>query len=167
MLLVQGQTFLTAVYVACFNCVLLWCIYFPAIYCEAPLRSRQGQRGSIISSDPIIIIIYHNRGVIDPGLSDHAMVFTTHKYQRQSREKETKCTRDYCHFNHASFNLDINKIDWSDLKNCSSVDETVAILNFEFLSDINRHMPMKRLRTRCNSAKWITSEYYCFVDWCK
>ena len=48
--------FLT-VHVTCFKCSYCDVFYFLAIYCEAPLRSRQGQIGALYQVTLLFIII--------------------------------------------------------------------------------------------------------------
>ena len=42
--------------------------------------------------------LYNHRGVLDPGLSDHCMIFVCRKRKRVSREKTSVRIRNYRHF---------------------------------------------------------------------
>ena len=54
---------------------------------------------------------YIHQGVVNPGLSDHGIVFVTRKHIPISKAKETIFVRDYRFFDELAFARDISEID--------------------------------------------------------
>ncbi len=102
--------------------------------------------------------------MLDPGLSDHALIFVTRKHFRPNKEKESIFVHDYRHFDEHAFACDLNNVDWSDVFSAGSVNDAVAMFNFLFLSVVNIHMPWRRIRTRRDRAPWITNEYLSLIN---
>ena len=108
--------------------------------------------------------LYWHQGVVDPGLSDHALIYTMRKYKRISHEKETKYIRCYRNFDAVKFADDVGSTDWSAVYNATDINDAVSIFNFKMLSLIDKHLPWKKVRMRKYSAPWVSNEYLSFVD---
>ena len=108
--------------------------------------------------------LYSHRGILDPGLSDHHLTFVCRKRAKISNEKKTIFIRNYRNFNTENFCADLAKIDWTHVIQAHDVDEAIACFNFEIISIINKHLPFKRIRTRINSAPWVTGEFLSLID---
>ena len=59
--------------------------------------------------------LYPRAGVINPGASDHSMVFTSRKRDKLSKEHEYIECRSYRDFSPMCFQRDVNSIQWDDL----------------------------------------------------
>ena len=51
--------------------------------------------------------LYHREGVIDPGMSDHGLIFTCRKALKCNRQKKPVIIRNMRHFDADLFNADI------------------------------------------------------------
>ncbi len=107
---------------------------------------------------------YHLQGVVDPGLSDHCLIFVTRKHFRPNKEKEVIFVRDHRNFDEHAFSCDLSNAYWSDVFDASNVDKAVATFNFIFLKCVNTHLPWCRIRSRRDRAPWVTSEYLSLID---
>ena len=85
-------------------------------------------------------LYWHSR-VVDPGLSDHSLIYTCRKYHKPSKEKETRFIRDYRKFNPEDFASDVGNIDWHSVYTAVDIDVAVSIFNFEIINIINKHLP--------------------------
>ena len=108
--------------------------------------------------------LYSHRGILDPGLSDHHLTFVCRKRAKISHEKKTIFIRNYRNFNAENFCADLSNIDWTQVMQASDVDEATACFNFEIMKVINKHLPFKKIRTRINSAPWLTGEFLSLID---
>ena len=116
----------------------------------------------IYTSNPAL---FHHNGVLDPGLSDHGLVFVTRKHVRTSKEKETLYIRDYRFFDEILFASEVASADWDDVYSAGTVDEAVASFNFIFISLVNCHLPWRKIRSRIVRSPWITSEFLSLVEY--
>ena len=92
--------------------------------------------------------LYHHWGVVDPGISDHCLVFTSRKYKSVSKEKETCFIQSYRNFDPLAVAQDVANIDWDDIYVASNLDKAVSIFNILFPQQVNKHMPLKKIRTQ-------------------
>ena len=95
---------------------------------------------------------YHHWGVLNPGLSDHSMIYTNHKKDKQSKEKDFCIIRCYRHFNPELFTCDLETTDWSPVLAELDSDLAVDAFNKVFLSCVDNHMPLKCHQSRIDSA---------------
>ena len=56
--------------------------------------------------------LYSHRGVIEPGLSDHALIFACRKRPKLNKEKHTIQIRSRRKYNPIEFAKDVSNIDW-------------------------------------------------------
>ena len=108
--------------------------------------------------------LYAHSGQLEPGLSDHVLIFTARKRAKLCKSKTTIIIRDYKHFSQINFLHSIQNEDWTDLFNSTDVNEAVSIFNFIFLKIVNEHMPFRKIRVRERSAPWVTSEFLSILD---
>ena len=109
-------------------------------------------------------------GTVDPGLSDHCMVFTGRKHAK-IRPKSTKIwTRSYRNYNKDCFSYDIAKIDWSELYTLENVNDAAVLFKSRIANVAERHAPHKWVTAREKSADWVSNEFIGLVDlkhhWC-
>ncbi len=83
--------------------------------------------------------LYRNCNTIDPGLSDHQLVFVSRKKAQNKRTiRQVKC-RNFRHFEPMEFQRDVEKIDWSSIYNCSDVNVCAHLFRFYlFVTDTHR-----------------------------
>ena len=67
--------------------------------------------------------LHSHRGIVDPGLSDHCLVFACRKHRKISKAKKTIKIRIYRHFKTSSFQHDINNADWTPVTCCNNTDD--------------------------------------------
>ncbi len=108
--------------------------------------------------------LYVHCGTLEPGLSDHSMVFVCRKQAKISKEKKSITVRNYRNFDPIKFGNDIVNTDWSNVYNAKNVDEAVLNFNHIFTGIINLHLPYKRIRVRIKSAPWITHEFFSLLN---
>ncbi len=53
--------------------------------------------------------VYSHFGKLDPGLSDHFLIFVERKGKRPSQAKKTVKLRNYCFFSPSSFQYDVRR----------------------------------------------------------
>ena len=74
--------------------------------------------------------LYHRQGTINPGLSDHSLVFTNRKKGKLSKEKESRYIRSYKNFDQVQFDHDVATHNWHSVYNSLDVDEAVYCFHF-------------------------------------
>ena len=70
---------------------------------------------------------YHHWGVLNPGLSDHCLIYTCRKKAKLCKEKEFRVIRCYSHFNPEMFTHELKNIDWSPVYAELEVDPAVDV----------------------------------------
>ncbi len=108
--------------------------------------------------------LYAHCGVVDPGLSDHCLVYIVRKRKRPSQAKKTIRIRNYCHFSESSFRHDVKHTDWTAVTTCDDIDTAIYHFNTIFTKLLDRHLPWKKIRVRVNSAPWVTNEFHSTLD---
>ena len=98
---------------------------------------------------------------VDPGLSDHCMVFTARKQLKVQHPPVKIWARSY---NPVIFRETLESVDWSPVYSCTDVDQAVAIFTDMFVSVIDKFAPYKWLLCKGKSADWITNEFLSLVD---
>ncbi len=107
---------------------------------------------------------YSHRGVLEPGLSDHSLIFTCRKRKKISKTKKTIFIRNYRKFSQDIFCSDIKSADWTPVFTSNNVDDAVTNFNFIFTNILNKNLPLKKIRVRESTVPWITNEYYSLID---
>ena len=109
--------------------------------------------------------LYSHRGTLDPGLSDHNLVFVCRKRKPENgRQKEMVWIRNYRHFDPDLFSHDISTTDWSPVFDSTDVNTAVECFNIIYGALLDKHMPWKCIKTRIHSAPWITGEFLSLID---
>ena len=63
-----------------------------------------------------------------------------------------------------AFAADVERVDWSAVYNEQDVDAATDIFQALLIDVINKHLPIKRIRCRINSAPWVTPEFFGLID---
>ena len=66
--------------------------------------------------------------------------------------------RKFCKFNRANFRNDIASQNWDEINNFSNPNDMWSKWKCMFLSIVDKHAPLRRMRVRARSSPWITSE---------
>ena len=108
--------------------------------------------------------LYRNCNTIDPGLSDHQLVFVSRKKAQNKRTiRQVKC-RNFRHFEPMEFQRDVEKIDWSSIYNCSDVNVCAHLFRFYLLEVCDRHAPYRMLKLREFAPPWLNTSYLDAID---
>ena len=110
------------------------------------------------------IVLYVHWGILDPGLSDHSLIYVCRKKARPCKEKKTVFIRCYRNFDPLLFSRDISLINWNTVKRSNNVNDMVHNFNFEFMKTVNEHMPFKKKRVRISQAPWVNNELLSMSD---
>ncbi len=108
--------------------------------------------------------LYVHSGTVEPGLSDHALVFVTRKKTKPNRTKKSVFIRDMRSFDPTLFANDVRLTDWSEVYNGQNVNESTDLFNCKFVELINQHMPFKRKIVYCERAPWVNNELLSLID---
>ncbi len=108
--------------------------------------------------------LYNHKGVLNPGLSDHSLVYTSRKRLSVNKEKVFKTIRNYRNFDQTAFAHDVGNTDWLPVYNCETVNEACEVFQSLFMYHVNKHLPKKRIRVRASTAPWVTSEFLSLLD---
>ncbi len=108
--------------------------------------------------------MYVTAGLMDPGLSDHHLVFTTSKKKKIARTINYVNCRNYRQFNERNFQFEIEQVDWDII--CAIDDPNMAadLFRLMLLDIVNRHAPYRKLKLRENAPAWLNTDYLSHVD---
>ena len=101
---------------------------------------------------------------MNPGLSDHSLIYVCRKKSKPCKEKKTVIIRCYRSLDPTLFCRDIGQIDWRFVTSSNDIDEAVQSFNFEFMRVVNMHMPFKKKRIRISQAPWVNYELLSMSD---
>ncbi len=102
--------------------------------------------------------------VTDPGLSDHNLVVTTRKGAKIKHETTYIIGRSYRSFDENLYYRDVASLPWYLVYECTDVNIAAELFTNMLLSVANHHAPFKRIKSRSNQPKWITSEFLSLLD---
>ena len=107
---------------------------------------------------------YQSGLVTDPGLSDHCMVVTTSKRSKIKHETMYIIGRSHRAFDENLYQRDVGSLPWTLIYECIDVNIAAELFTNMLLSVANHHAPFKRIKSRSNQPKWITSEFLSLLD---
>lgn len=100
-----------------------------------------------------------NSGVIDCGISDHAITFCTRKVSKDFFGKHnTVKLRSIKNYDVNVFISKLNKVNWFDVINCEIVNDAWTIFKSKFMSVLDEVAPVKQVRLKQKSELWFNSE---------
>ena len=106
------------------------------------------------------------RGVLDLGISGHCLIYCTRKVLRNTiNSHNTVKIRSLKDYNKETFQANLLDVNWSSVI-CSDND-IPALENFKsiFMSAFDKIAPMKEVRIKQRTHKWITSGIFqCIKD---
>ena len=98
-------------------------------------------------------------GVIICGLSDHFMVFCTRKkIKLKSVCHKTTKSRVTKNYSTEGFNRELANLDWSNVLECTNVDEAWHLFKHNFTSILDKIAPLKTTRIKTHSEPWMNSD---------
>ena len=119
------------------------------------------------TSSTLIDVIYTNcpdkivcSGACHVSISDHCMVFAYRKLSINgvTLGHNTLTYRKFGKFNRTNFRNDIASQNWDEINNFSNPNDMWSKWKCTFLSIVDQHAPLTRMRVRARSSPWITSE---------
>ena len=108
--------------------------------------------------------LYPRAGNINPGASDHNLIFTARKKDKLPQEHVYIECRSYRNFSPALFQQDIDQIDWEPLMNLTDIDALVSEFHQHIIQVVDTHAPTMRIKFRLFAPDWMTSDYLAHVD---
>lgn len=88
--------------------------------------------------------MYHQNGVIELGVSDHSLIYTSRKKLKVEYDTEYVWTRSYRSYNDEMYERDIANADWSPVLNASNVNVAVNQFYRIILEIIEKHAPDRK-----------------------
>ena len=97
-------------------------------------------------------------GVLDIGLSDHLITFCSRKIIRgQIGKHKTIKIRSLKNYSVHDFLNKLRNVDWSNVKNCSDVNDAWYKFKSIFLKILDEVAPIKHVRIKTRTEPWIDS----------
>ncbi len=103
-------------------------------------------------------------GTIDPGLSDHKLVYVTRKRIKPKGDTSYFTGRSYRNFDEALFYHDVYNINWLPLYMITDLDTCTEYFTSMLLRVINTHAPYKKIKCRANQPKWVNGDFLSLID---
>ncbi|CAB4001579.1 Hypothetical predicted protein, partial [Paramuricea clavata] len=97
-------------------------------------------------------------GVIHLGLSDHSMIFAIRKHCIPKSREKVKHIRNFKNFNANDFLTDLSQMPWENIAQHDNSNVCWQVWKSLYLQVLDRHAPLRRMRTRGNSLPWISSD---------
>ena len=96
--------------------------------------------------------------VVDPGLSDHSLVYCVMKSGRHRAPPKTIQFRSFKNYNRDSFVSDLHQVPWHvALNNHEDIDDCIDTWSKLFLEVAETHAPTRTSRVRGFSIPWLNS----------
>ncbi len=108
--------------------------------------------------------LYVTSGSINPGLSDHQLVFSTRKKAKPCKEVTFVQARSYIRFNDRNFQRDIDDIDWSPVLTEPCVETATNCFLTTLNTVVDRHAPMKMMKMRNHAPGWLNTDYLAHTE---
>ena len=107
---------------------------------------------------------YYQHGTVATGDTDHILIYTARKKQKQQSETCFIHGRSYSKFNPVLFQRDCIFADWTSVINNNDIN--TAWNNFLVILHkiLDKHVPKKKMTVSEDSPPWITRE---FLETCK
>ena len=105
--------------------------------------------------------LYPIRGVCNPGLSDHALIYMA--WRRAKKDKDTNYVMgmNYREFNEKLYESDVRNIDWTAVYNAQTAMSAATAFREKLLKVINVHATEKITKT--GHEPWVTGEYISLI----
>ena len=109
----------------------------------------------IFTNKPNIIT---NHGVLHVGISDHSLIYATHKHNTLKADPKIIESRQFKNFDCDAFIEDIKETPFHFASLMDDPNEMWDVWKSLFLEVINKHAPMRKRKVKSKSSPWITAE---------
>lgn len=109
----------------------------------------------IFTNKPNIIT---NHGVLHVGISDHSLIYATHKHNTLKADPKIIESRQFKTFDCDAFIEDIKETPFHFASLLDDPNEMWDVWKSLFLEVINKHAPMRKRKVKSKSSPWITAE---------
>ena len=107
---------------------------------------------------------YRISGTMDPGLSDHKLVYVTRKRLKPKGDTSYFMGQSYRNFDEALFYHNVSTINWLPLYMISNIDVCTEYFTDTLRGIINIHAPYEKIKCRSNQPKWVTGDFLSLID---
>ena len=97
-------------------------------------------------------------GVIDPGVSDHSLVYVIRKFKRPKGEPKIIRVRSFKNFVDDDFLRDLRNSDWSYFLNLTDLDQSCDIFNSIVKTVADKHAPFVTHKIKGKIEAWVTND---------
>ena len=96
-------------------------------------------------------------GTVDPGISDHSLIFAVRKGRIYKSQKNSKYFRNFKRFRSSDFLNDLSQVPWETVAQHDNPNVCWQIWITLFLQILDLHAPLRCMRVRGNSIPWTSS----------
>ena len=126
---------------------------------EKPTRVSTSQTSSLID----VIMTSNNNliaesGAVETHISDHFLVYSVLKLKLPKPEPTFITARTYKHYDCSLFVLDLAQIPWHENFLIDDVNEKLDHFNYNFLSVLERHAPIKTMKIGYRQCPFVDQE---------
>ena len=97
-------------------------------------------------------------GVRDVGISDHSMIYCILKLRTGKPRLEYKDVRSYKNYDSEIFKTELSGLPFREIYRINDVNEKIDFFNQLFTNTLDKHAPIKRIRIRGRTNKFINNE---------
>ena len=93
--------------------------------------------------------------VVDPGMSDHSLIYLRRDRVKISRSQKTITSRSYKNFDEEKFLEGLGNLDWSNVLNTNCLDNAANAFNENILKVLDKHAPLTTKRVCSSNPPWV------------
>ena len=97
-------------------------------------------------------------GVVDIGIRDHSMIYCTLKLRADKPRLEYKDVRSFKNYNSESFKAELSQLPFHETYRINDVNEKIDHFNQLFINTLDKHAPIKHIRTKGRLNQFINKE---------
>ena len=97
-------------------------------------------------------------GVIDPGVSDHSLIYVIRKFKRPKGETKIIRVRSFKNFVDDDFLRDLRNSDWSYFLNFTDLDQSCDIFKSIVKTVADKHAPFVTHKIKGKIEAWVTND---------
>ena len=109
----------------------------------------------IFTNKPNIIM---NHGILHVGISDHSLIYATHKHNTLKADPKIIESRQFKNFDSDAFIEDIKETPFHFASLMDDPNEMWDVWKSLLLEVINKHAPMRKRKVKSKFSPWITAE---------
>ncbi len=108
--------------------------------------------------------LYYRGGVINPGISDHGLIFTNRKKRKPPKGVKYVSCRSYRTLDTKLLQEEMDSVNWEDIELISDVNNAVDTFQMKLMKIINNHAPVTKLKLREFAPEWLNTDYLAHCD---